>query len=1115
MKILQTQTLQGPNCWSVRRSKLILVRLDLEGLADRPSDTIRGFYDGLAEALPSLGEHLCVSGCRGGFLSQVRKGTMMAHVLEHVALELQTLADMPVGFGRTRETATPGIYQVVFEYRTEEAGRYAARAARRLCQSIVDTGTYPQSELRKDLYDLGALRADAALGATTDALVQEAEALGIPWMHLETCDLFQFGYGKYQKRVQAALTSHSNVLGVELACDKERTKKTLDSMGAPVPLGSVVYAFRELEDVIHRLGGYPIAIKPLNGNHGRGVTLDIQTWRQAEVAYDRARDLSKGVIVEHFYQGRDHRILVVNHKVVAVAERVPAHVVGNGINSIYALVKQENRDVRRGEGHDNMLTQIRLDDSTDEMLRRQGFTLDTILLPDQICYLRATANLSTGGIAIDRTDEIHPETVWLAERVSRILDLDVAGIDVVTTDIAKPLAEADGVIVEVNAAPGLRMHIAPSQGVGRNVAAPILQMLFPPGTPTRIPIVAVTGTNGKATPTPLIAHIFSQVYDTVGLTTTDGIYIGKHLLKQGDTTGPQSAQLILQDPTVDIAILETARDGILQSGLAFQHCDVGIVLNVAADHLGLEDIHTIDQMARVNGVIAGTVRSDGYAVLNADDERVAAMAGQVPGKVAYFSMDSENPLVRSHVQRGGIAAVYEHGYLSILQQDWVHQIEKVERIPLTLGGCAPFMMANALAASLATFVQGVKIEQIRAALHSFQVPAEQALGQMNLFNLEHYRFDLLKQYSDLKDVPLTTGETLLSQSASTQSVSVQQLSDRFLPSVSDPSGMDFEEGPQQEERIPVLAQGNPHRRNGLLDTASLSAVRDYSTKHRPPKLSVDYRNRLEALTIPQDLTPQASIAPGIETTTAAPAPSVAREVNSLTDTATHPDLMQELSNAEQPWIEKIQPKAIAAQETLGLARKNLTAFAKTVKRQGFKAWATDPRAKVRGCAKEQAPVAKQITVDRLPKIVEQALEKGALVGTIALAIGRAAIDAVLGAGRKLGAITWEKFEKATQLVDPVMLDPALRDAIALFGTDGRFEGELFTFQQTTTGIDVRLKDGTSVYTDGKLNPHGDGRFIYRLSKIPENVAKVKADISQQPTAQDYQKRLVEGRGFSG
>jgi cyanophycin synthetase len=738
MKILQTQTLRGPNYWSIRRSMLILLRLDLEELAERPSDTIPGFYEGLVTVLPSLDEHYCSPGCRGGFLRRMREGTMMGHILEHVALELQTLAGMPVGFGRTRETATAGVYQVAIEYQIETVGRYAARAALRLCQSIIDTGSYAKAEFQQDLDDLIRLRDEAAMGASTEALVKEAEARGIPWIHLETCDIFQFGYGKYQKRVQAALTSRTNILGVEIACNKEKTKAILASMGVPVPLGMTIYAFSELKEAIDRLGGYPIVIKPLNGNHGRGITIDIQSWEHAEIGYDRARDVSKGIIVEHYYQGRDHRILVVNHKVVAVAERVPAHVVGDGIETIAALVDRENLDTRRGTGHDNMLTKIELDDSTTEILNHQGFSLDTILEVDRVCYLRATANLSTGGIAIDRTDEIHPDTVWLAERVSRIIDLDVAGIDVITTDISKTLAEADGTIVEVNAAPGLRMHIAPSQGVGRNVAAPILDMLFPVGTPTRIPIVAITGTNGKTTTTRLIAHIFSQLYQSVGFTTTDGIYVSDRLIEPGDTTGPQSAQIILQDPTVDIAILETARGGILRSGLAFQYCDVGVVLNVAADHLGIGDIETIDQLAIVKGVIAESVHPDGYAVLNADDERVAAMAGKVVGKVAYFSMDPNHRLVKSHVEAGGIAAVYAEGYITILQQDWVHQIEHVERVPLTLGGRAPFMIANALAASLAAFVQGVNVDRIRTALQSFRPSAAQTPGRMNLFNLGNY-----------------------------------------------------------------------------------------------------------------------------------------------------------------------------------------------------------------------------------------------------------------------------------------------------------------------------------------------------------------------------------------
>ncbi len=745
MKILKTQTLRGPNYWSIRYTKLIIVRLDLEDLAERPSNTIPGFYDGMVTAMPSLIEHFCSPGNRGGFLSRVQEGTMMGHIIEHIALELQTLAGMDVGFGRTRETADPGVYQVVFEYENEAAGRYAARAALRLCESIIETGSYPHVELQKDLEDLRDLKIGAALGPSTEALVREAQARNIPWFELDVRGILQFGYGIHQKRVQASLTSYSNVIGVELACDKESTKQILGNAGIPVPKGSVVYSLRDLEDALDYLGGYPIVVKPLNGNHGRGITLDVQTWEEAAIAYDKAREVSAGVIVEHYYTGRDHRVLVVNHKVIAVAERIPAHVVGDGKRTIQALVDQENNDPRRGEGHDNILTQIHLDRTTDKLLSAQGYTLDTVLEAGQICYLRETANLSTGGVAIDRTDEIHPETVWIAERASRLIGLDVAGIDIVTEDISQPMRVVNSVIVEVNAAPGLRMHVAPSQGVARNVAGPILDMLLPPGSPTRIPIVAITGTNGKTTTTRLTAHIFRQVYGTVGYTTTDGIYLGDHLLEKGDTTGPQSARMILQDPTVEMAVLETARGGMLRSGLAFEQCDVGVVLNVAADHLGLGDINTIDELAKLKAVIAESVRVGGYAVLNADDERVVEMADHVSAKVAYFSMDADNPLVRSHVQSGGIAAVYEEGHISILQQDWLLRIERAERVPVTMGGKADFMIANALAASLVGFVQGVKIEDIRIALRTFQSSAQQIPGRMNLFNLG--RFHALVDYA--------------------------------------------------------------------------------------------------------------------------------------------------------------------------------------------------------------------------------------------------------------------------------------------------------------------------------------------------------------------------------
>lgn len=738
MKILKVQTLRGPNYWSIRRQKLIVMRLDLEDLADKPSNLIDGFYEGLVEALPSLDEHFCSPGCRGGFLMRVHEGTMMGHIIEHVALELQELAGMPAGFGRTRETNTPGIYNVVFEYLNEQAGRYAGRAAVRLCQNIVETGRYPKDELSQDLQDLRELAADAALGPSTEAIVKEAEAKGIPWFELGARSLIQLGYGVHQKRMQATLSNQTGILAVELASDKEGTKRILKNAGVPVPRGTVINYLDELEEAILEVGGYPIVIKPLDGNHGRGITIDINSWEEAEEAYDAAKEVSRSVIVERFYRGRDHRLLVVNGKLIAVAERVPAHVVGDGKSTIDELIAITNRDPRRGDGHENVMTRIEVDRISLQLLEKQNYTLDTVLPAGEICYLKATANISTGGTAVDRTDVIHPENRWLAERVVKIIGLDIAGIDVVTPDIAQPLREVDGVIVEVNAAPGFRMHVCPSEGIPRNVAEPVLNMLFPSGAPSRVPIIALTGTNGKTTTTRLIAHIFKQTGQVVGYTTTDGTYIGDYLVEPGDNTGPQSAQLILQDPTVEVAVLESARGGILRSGLAFSACDIGVVLNVAADHLGIGDIDTIEQMAKLKSVVVEAVMPNGYAVLNADDPLVAEMAERVKAQIAYFSMNPDNPLIRAHTQQGGLAAVYENGYLSILKGDWTLRIDQAVNVPLTLAGRAPFMIANALAASLAAFAQGVRIEDIRAALATFQASTQQTPGRMNLVNLGNY-----------------------------------------------------------------------------------------------------------------------------------------------------------------------------------------------------------------------------------------------------------------------------------------------------------------------------------------------------------------------------------------
>lgn len=728
MKILKIQTLRGPNFWSIQRHQLVVVRLDLEDF-----QLLRiNFYQNLCRVLPSLEVSNLAQ------RSDIDDAHFLAEVVKEIAIAMQGYVGMKVDFGTTKSTVEQNIYQVVFEYQTEGAGRYAARAAVRICTSILETGTYATHELQEDLKDLRDIRLDGQLGPSTESIVAEAKARNIPWLELGSRAMIQLGYGVYQSRVQATLSNKTGILAVELACDKEGTKSILRASGIPVPRGTTIRSPKYLEDAIAEVGGFPIVIKPLNGNHGRGITIEIVTFKEALDAFDMAQEVSEEVIIERFHAGRDHRVLVINGKFVAVAERVPANVTGDGVSSISQLIEITNQDPRRGDGHDNVLTRIEIDRTSMDILAKQGFTLESVPPKGQGCYLKATANLSTGGVSVDRTDEIHPENIWLAERVARIIGLDIAGIDVVTEDISKPVRQTDGAIVEVNAAPGFRMHTAPSIGKPRNVAAPVIEMLFPAGAPTRVPIVAITGTNGKTTTTRLTAHIFKQTGKRVGYTTTDGIYIGECLVEKGDTTGPYSAQVILRDPTVEVAVLETARGGILRSGLGFDGCDVGVMMNVQADHLGIGDIDTIEDLARLKSTVIKTALPSGFAILNAEDILVVAMAKEVQSKIAYFSMNPDLPLIKSHVSQGGLAAVYEEGYLTILKGDWKLRIEEAVNVPLTLGGRAAFNIQNALAASLAAFTQDVQIEQIRQGLATFIASSEQTPGRMNLFDLGKY-----------------------------------------------------------------------------------------------------------------------------------------------------------------------------------------------------------------------------------------------------------------------------------------------------------------------------------------------------------------------------------------
>ena len=765
MRIVEIKVMRGPNYWSVRRGKLIQMTLDLGELENFPTNKIDGFKDRLQSAMPSLYTHRCSELVPGGFFMRVEEGTWMGHVIEHVALELQTLAGMDCGFGRTRGTGKEGEYFVVFDYLEEDAGVYAARAAVRFTQSIIDNVPY---NLAEDIQEMREIREKTRLGPSTGAIVDEAVKRGIPFIRLNKHSLVQLGYGVHQKRIRATIASTTGNIAVEIACDKEETKALLEASEIPVPKGTVIRTNEGLDDAIERFG-FPLVIKPIDGNHGKGNTTNITTTEQAYTAFEAAKKYSRSVIVEKYITGFDFRILVINYKFICAALRTPASVTGNGRDTIQELIDIENKDSRRGYGHEKVLTQITIDQFTQKMLDEKGYTLETVPASGELVLLKPTANLSTGGTSQDVTDEIHPANIFMCERIARIIGLDICGIDIMAQDLHTPVSESGGAVLEVNAAPGFRMHIEPSVGLARNVAEPVVDMLFPKGSIGRIPIIAVTGTNGKTTTTRLTSHIAKSAGKKVGYTTSDGVYIQNHLMMTGDCTGPVSARFVLTDPTVDFAVLECARGGILRNGLAFRNCDVAIVTNVAEDHLGLSGINTVDQMAKVKGVVAETVFKHGYVVLNADDDRVFAMRRDLECNIALFSLDEKNERIKRHCARGGLACVYENGYVTILKGLWKIRVLHVKDIPITFEGKALHNIANCLAAVMASYLyRDISIEDIRTALTSFVPGSSLTPGRLNFFHFKDFTIladfahnphglKLLAEFTDKLDYPKKVG----------------------------------------------------------------------------------------------------------------------------------------------------------------------------------------------------------------------------------------------------------------------------------------------------------------------------------------------------------------------
>lgn len=752
MKRLATNVYVGPNQYA--KFRVIRHVLDIGVLEDWPSVKLgTEFIDGLIAALPGLEKHGCSYRTPGGFVRRLREdeGTWIAHITEHVALELQCVAGNEVSFGRTRSAGEVGHYNMVYAYIHRDVGLAAYELAVKLLIHLMPKDVQKQTgiELEEDWdwdEELSSFIKRAqrhAFGPSTASLVAAAEERDVPWLRLNKHSLVQFGHGKHQQRIQATITSETRHISVEISCDKEDTHNLLNDLGLPVPQQHMVYSQREAARGARKIG-YPVVVKPLNANHGRGVSINLTTDEEVATAFDVAQEqgTSRAVLVESYITGFDHRMLVVGDELVAVAKRVPGHVVGDGKQTIEQLIDEINSDPRRGVGHEKVLTRLEFDHQAQRLMANEGHVAETVLPVGEIFYLRDTANLSTGGTAIDLTDSVHPDNREMAVRAIQAVGLDVGGADFLTDDISESYKDIGGAIVEVNAAPGFRMHVAPSQGEPRDVAGKVIEMLFPPGTQSRIPIAAITGTNGKTTTSRMLAHILKTCGNTVGLTTTDGIYVdGKQTVK-GDTTGPKSAQMVLRDSVVDFAVLETARGGLVRSGLGYASTDVSACLNVTSDHLGLGGIETVEELAAIKRIVIEAATDT--IVLNADDKNCLLMADYSEAKhIFYVTMHHDHALVKQHIDAGGKAAVLERGmngdmitiydnctHISLI---WTHLI------PATIEGKATHNVQNAMFAAAIAYSFGKDIDQIRLGLKTFNTTFSQAPGRMNVYDQLPFR----------------------------------------------------------------------------------------------------------------------------------------------------------------------------------------------------------------------------------------------------------------------------------------------------------------------------------------------------------------------------------------
>lgn len=738
MELLDIQPFKGRNIYS--HKPVIKAVVDLGDIYETPTCKINQLNERLLQLLPGLRKHFCSLGYEGGFMERLISGTYPAHVTEHITLELQSMTGCDVSYGKTRVTDKPSVYTIVFEYRNEKLAIECLLIAIDMMNMLV-ADTMPQID--EIMASLKKTAAESDLGISTGALYREACRRNIPVVCLPHSSILQIGNGKYKRLLEASLTDKSSCIAVDRAGNKHLTKQILHEAGIPVPYGDIAYTIRAAEAIAVCIG-YPVVLKPFDANQGKGVFTDISNIMEFRLAYRIASKYSHAVIVEKFIPGNDYRLLVVDGKMVAAAQRKPPSVIGDGIRSIRQLIDIENENPLRGSDHEKPLTWIKLDDISRQVLAKKGYDEDSIPEQGEMVPLRNNGNLSTGGTAADCTLEVHPENVRMAVTAAQAMELDIAGIDITCIDISKPLTAENGALIEVNAAPGLRMHLFPTEGQPRNVAGDILDMICPEGKPFNIPIVSVTGSNGKTTVTRMIAYTLGLDHTVVGMTTTSGIYIGGECVLSGDNTGALSAERVLGDTSVEVAVLETARGGMIKRGLGYNQADVGVITNISEDHLGMDGVCTLEELAKVKALVVEAVRPGGYAVLNADDKMTPWLLQRVSCKTVLFSTDADNPLLQEKIREGSRVVCIRDGVIYVLENTGEVLIARVGEIPITFNGTATCNIENALAAISALIALDVPVITIRAGLMGFMPDISTNPGRFNMFDMG--KFSVMLDY---------------------------------------------------------------------------------------------------------------------------------------------------------------------------------------------------------------------------------------------------------------------------------------------------------------------------------------------------------------------------------